>query len=155
MPWQVLIGNVAAVSLVISVWMHLHYKLYRLSKVQAKLGFGLMMGLGAVLSMILSVEIDSGYYLDLRSTLLAVSAVYGGPLAVLVTGAFTLCSGSPWAAPVSSRRQNWSVLRTRRFTRQRSMVVTALRPPRIKQGRLELENTSDTSRRRRTTHVFG
>ncbi|WP_245372547.1 hypothetical protein [Rhizobium leguminosarum] len=39
-PWQVLIGNVAAVSLVISVWMHLHYKLYRLSKVQAKLGFG-------------------------------------------------------------------------------------------------------------------
>ncbi|MBY3389350.1 LytS/YhcK type 5TM receptor domain-containing protein [Rhizobium laguerreae] len=89
MPWQVLIGNVAAVSLVISVWMHLHYKLYRLSKVQAKLGFGLMMGLGAVLSMILSVEIDSGYYLDLRSTLLAVSAVYGGPLAVLVTGAVT------------------------------------------------------------------
>ncbi|WP_027665027.1 diguanylate cyclase [Rhizobium leguminosarum] len=89
MPWQVLIGNLAAVSLVISVWMHLHYNLYRLSKVQAKLGFGLMMGLGAVLSMILSVEIDSGYYLDLRSTLLAVSAVYGGPLAVLVTGAFT------------------------------------------------------------------
>ncbi|WEA26528.1 diguanylate cyclase [Rhizobium binxianense] len=89
MPWQVLIGNVAAVSLVISVWMHLHYKLYRLSKVQAELGFGLMMGLGAVLSMLLSVEVDSGYFLDLRSTLLAVSAVYGGPLAVLMTAALT------------------------------------------------------------------
>ncbi|PDT01076.1 diguanylate cyclase [Rhizobium chutanense] len=89
MPWQVLIGNVAAVSLVISVWMHLHYKLYRLTEVQAQLGFGLMMGLGAVLSMLLSVEVGSGYYLDLRSTLLAVSAVYGGPLAVLVTGALT------------------------------------------------------------------
>ncbi|WP_245303145.1 LytS/YhcK type 5TM receptor domain-containing protein [Rhizobium esperanzae] len=69
--------------------MHLHYKLYRLSKVQSKLGFGLMMGLGAVLSMMLSVEVGSGYYLDLRSTLLAVSPVYGGPLAVLVTVALT------------------------------------------------------------------
>nr|WP_210304079.1 diguanylate cyclase [Rhizobium esperanzae] len=69
--------------------MHLHYKLYRLTEVQAQLGFGLMMGLGAVLSMLLSVEVGSGYYLDLRSTLLAVSAVYGGPLAVLVTGALT------------------------------------------------------------------
>ncbi|OWV88222.1 diguanylate cyclase [Rhizobium sp. N122] len=89
MPWQVLIGNVAAVALVISVWMHLHYKFYRLSRVQAELGFGLMMGLGAVLSMLLSVEVDSGYYLDLRSTLLAVSAVYGGPLAVLMTAVLT------------------------------------------------------------------
>ncbi|WFU05825.1 diguanylate cyclase (plasmid) [Rhizobium sp. CB3171] len=87
--WQVLIGNVAAVSLLISVWMHLHYRLYRLSEVQAKIAFGLMMGLGAIVSMALSVEIDSGYYVDLRSTLLAVSAVYGGPLAILVTGMLT------------------------------------------------------------------
>jgi len=90
LPWQVLIGNVAAVSLVISVWMHLHYKFYRLSKVQAKLGFGLMMGLGALLSMLLSIEVESGYYLDLRSTLLVISAAYGGPLAILVTGALTI-----------------------------------------------------------------
>jgi hypothetical protein len=40
----VLIGNVAAVSLLISVWMHLHYRLYRLSATQARIGFGLMMG---------------------------------------------------------------------------------------------------------------
>ncbi|MBB6303700.1 diguanylate cyclase [Rhizobium leucaenae] len=89
MAWQVLIGNVAAVSLLISVWMHLHYRLYRLSEVQAKIAFGLMMGLGAIVSMVLSIEIDSGYYADLRSTLLAVSAVYGGPLAILVTGTLT------------------------------------------------------------------
>ncbi|WP_431694832.1 hypothetical protein [Rhizobium giardinii] len=57
---------------------------------QAKLGFGLMMGLGALLSMALSVEVESGYYLDFRSTLLAVSAVYGGPLAILVTAILTL-----------------------------------------------------------------
>jgi diguanylate cyclase (GGDEF)-like protein/PAS domain S-box-containing protein len=87
--WQVLVGNVAAVSLVISVWMHLHYKFYRLSKVNAKLSFGLMMGLGSLLSMLLSIEVDNGYYLDLRSTLLAISAVYGGPLAVLVTASIT------------------------------------------------------------------
>nr|WP_210318893.1 diguanylate cyclase [Rhizobium paranaense] len=70
--------------------MHLHYRLYRLSEVQAKIAFGLMMGLGAITSMVLSIEIDSGYYLDLRSTLLAVSAVYGGPLAILVTGSLTV-----------------------------------------------------------------
>ncbi|WFU12144.1 diguanylate cyclase (plasmid) [Rhizobium sp. CB3090] len=89
MAWQVLIGNIAAVSLLISVWMHLHYRLYRLTEVQAQIAFGLMMGLGAIVSMALSVEIDSGYYLDLRSTLLAVSAVYGGPWAILVTGTLT------------------------------------------------------------------
>jgi diguanylate cyclase (GGDEF)-like protein/PAS domain S-box-containing protein len=65
--------------------MHLHYKFYRLSAVQAKLGFGLMMGLGAVGSMALSVQFDGGFYLDLRSTLLAVSAAYGGPLAAFIT----------------------------------------------------------------------
>ncbi|CCF00606.1 hypothetical protein predicted by Glimmer/Critica (plasmid) [Sinorhizobium fredii HH103] len=95
MAWQILIGNVAAVSLLISVWMHLHYRLYRLSEVQAKVGFGLMMGLAALLSMVLSVEVDSGYYLDFRSTLLAVSAAYGGLLAILVTGTVTL--GRRWA----------------------------------------------------------
>jgi diguanylate cyclase (GGDEF)-like protein/PAS domain S-box-containing protein len=88
-PWQILIGNITAVSLLISIWMHLHYRFYRLTKVQANLGFGLMMGLGSLLSMLLSVGIDGGYYLDLRSTLLAVSAVYGGPLAIAVTGTLT------------------------------------------------------------------
>ncbi|MQB44985.1 diguanylate cyclase [Rhizobium sp. ICMP 5592] len=90
MFWQVLIGNVTAVALLISVWMHLHYKFYRLSAAQSNMAFGLMMGLAALVSMLLSVRIDAGYYLDLRSTLLTISAIYGGPLAIAVTGPMTL-----------------------------------------------------------------
>nr|WP_261334556.1 LytS/YhcK type 5TM receptor domain-containing protein [Rhizobium leguminosarum] len=113
------------------------------------------MGLGAVLSMILSVEIDSGYYLDLRSTLLAVSAVYCGPLAVLVTGAVTSVQRISMGGGGVEPAAKLVGAADEALYAARSMVVTALRPPRIKQGRLELENTSDTSRRRRTTHVFG
>lgn len=90
MAWQVLIGNVTAVGFLISMWMHLHYKFYRLSATQSNLAFGFMMGVAALFSMALSVEIAPGYYLDLRSTLLAVSAIYGGPLAIAMTAPMTL-----------------------------------------------------------------
>jgi hypothetical protein len=103
MAWRVPIGNVAAVSLLISVWMHLHYRLYRLSAAQARMGFGLRMGIAALFSMLLSVEIDNGYYLDLRSTLLAVSAVYGGPLPFLSRPPSRSLIGYPWAVPAFSR----------------------------------------------------
>lgn len=90
MIWQVLIGNLAAVALLISVWMHLHYKFDRLSAAHSNLAFGLMMGLAVLMSMLLSVRLGAGYYLDLRSTLLTISAIYGGPLAIAITGPMTL-----------------------------------------------------------------
>ena len=89
---QTLIGNLAVVALLVSVWMHFHYVFYRLSKEQASYCFGAMMGLGAILSMAMAVEIDKGYFFDLRSCLLAVSAIYGGPLAIVVTALMTLCA---------------------------------------------------------------
>lgn len=85
MVWQVLVGNVAAVALLLSVWMHLKYIFYRLSRRQSDLAFGLMMGLGVLVSMSLSVKLGDGYLFDLRLTLLAISAIYGGPIAVAVT----------------------------------------------------------------------
>jgi len=83
--WQVLVGNLASVALLISLWMHLYYRFYRFSRTQLKLGFGLMMGLGVVISMLLSVELEKGIYFDLRNSLLAVSAMFGGPLAIAIT----------------------------------------------------------------------
>ena len=83
--WQVLVGNLASVALLISLWMHLYYRFYSLSKTQLKLGFGLMMGLGVVISMLLSVEFEGGIRFDLRSSLLAISAMFGGPLAIALT----------------------------------------------------------------------
>lgn len=83
--WQTLVGNLATVALIMSVWMHIQYKFYRLSKRQLKLGFGAAMGLGAIASMLLSVEIVSGVYIDLRVSLVALAAIYGGPVSLLVT----------------------------------------------------------------------
>jgi diguanylate cyclase (GGDEF)-like protein/PAS domain S-box-containing protein len=83
--WQVLVGNLASVALLISLWMHLYYRFYRFSLTQLKLGFGAMMGLGVVISMLLSVELEKGIYFDLRNSLLAISAMFGGPLAIAIT----------------------------------------------------------------------
>lgn len=99
--WQVLVGNLASVALLISLWMHLYYRFYSLSKTQLKLGFGLMMGLGVVISMLLSVEFEGGIRFDLRSSLLAISAMFGGPLAIALTApmavAFRLVMGGAGA----------------------------------------------------------
>lgn len=44
------------------------------------------MGLGAVASMLLSVQLQNGVFFDLRSALICVSRLLGGPIAGLVTG---------------------------------------------------------------------
>ncbi|MEO5807067.1 diguanylate cyclase [Devosia sp.] len=49
--------------------------------------FGAVMGLGAIASMLLSFEMQSGVFFDLRATLVAVSGLLGGPLAGMLTGA--------------------------------------------------------------------
>lgn len=99
--WQVLVGNLASVALLISLWMHLYYRFYGLSKIQLKLGFGAVMGLGVVITMLLSVEFDGGIRFDLRSSLLAISAMFGGPLAIAITApmavAFRLVMGGAGA----------------------------------------------------------
>lgn len=43
------------------------------------------MGFAIMVSMLLSVELEKGAYFDLRNSLLAISAVFGGPLAIAVT----------------------------------------------------------------------
>ena len=70
--------------------MHLHYKFYRLSKNQVKLAFGLTMGFGTIVSMVMGVRVDQGAYFDLRWSVLAVSAIFGGPLAACVTMPMTM-----------------------------------------------------------------
>ncbi|MGV3550545.1 diguanylate cyclase [Rhizobium sp.] len=83
--WQTLVGNLATVALIMSIWMHIQYKFYRLSKVQLKLGFGATMGLGAMASMLLSVQLVPGVYIDLRVAMVALAAIYGGPISLAVT----------------------------------------------------------------------
>ena len=83
--WQILTGNLATVALVISIWAHLDHRFREASDLQTKLMFGVAMGIGAVASMILSVPIGPGAFLDLRFSLIAISAIFGGPASVLAT----------------------------------------------------------------------
>jgi diguanylate cyclase (GGDEF)-like protein/PAS domain S-box-containing protein len=83
--WQILIGNLATVALVISIWAHLYDRLRERSDLQTKLMFGVAMGIGAIASMTLSVPVRPGAFLDLRFSLIAISAIFGGPASALVT----------------------------------------------------------------------
>ncbi|WP_195909443.1 diguanylate cyclase [Rhizobium tubonense] len=88
--WQILIGNLGTVALVISIWAHLYHRLREYSDLQTRLMFGLVMGIGAIVSMILSVPVRPGAFLDLRFSLIAISAIFGGPASVLATGAIAI-----------------------------------------------------------------
>ncbi len=83
--WQVLVGNFTCIAAIIALWMHLQYKFYRLSKAHLKIGFGMTLGLSAIASMLLSVELASGVYVDLRTSVILTSAVFGGPLSIAIT----------------------------------------------------------------------
>ncbi len=101
--WQVLIGNLTSVALIISLWAHISYKFYRLSKRQLKLYFGITLGICVITSMLLSVPLMPGLFFDLRVSLLLISAVFGGPISIAVTAVsaaiFRLCLGGIGATP--------------------------------------------------------
>ncbi|KOF13417.1 diguanylate cyclase [Ensifer adhaerens] len=88
--WQVLAGNLAAVALIVSTWMHLSYRLYRMSPAWQRACFGGAMAAAAVASMSLAVEFEAGIYFDLRLALIEVSAVFGGPVSLVITAAMTI-----------------------------------------------------------------
>jgi diguanylate cyclase (GGDEF)-like protein/PAS domain S-box-containing protein len=88
--WQILIGNLATVALVISIWAHLYYRLREYSELQTKLMFGMAMGIGAIASMTLSVPVTPGAFLDLRFSLIAISAIFGGPASAFATSTIAI-----------------------------------------------------------------
>src|SRR6478752_3191902 len=83
--WQILLGNLAITALAISLWSHAYYHTRALSERRRNQAFGIAMGLGAICSMMLAVPLDQGVFVDLRYTLVAVSALFGGPFYVLLT----------------------------------------------------------------------
>ena len=82
--WQTLIGNLAVVALFISAWVHGQFVLDPRPKVLRELVFGLTMGLGAVASMLMGINLAPGVIFDLRSSLIAIAAFFGGPVSALV-----------------------------------------------------------------------
>lgn len=101
--WQYLAGNLAVVALFISVWVHGEFLLIGRPKMWRHFAFGATMGAGAVASMSMAIQLQPGLLFDLRSSLLAIAAFFGGPVAALVATslaiAFRLTIGGAGAVP--------------------------------------------------------
>lgn len=83
--WQMLAGNLAVVALFVLAWAHARFWLRGARGVTRAALFGTFMGLGAVSTMLMAAEIVPGRFLDLRLSLVALSAFFGGPLAAAIT----------------------------------------------------------------------
>lgn len=88
--WQVLVGNLAVVTLFVVGWAQARSRLHSLPGAVRSALFGAAMGVGAIATMLMSVEFQPGVYVDLRSTLLVASGFFGGPLAAAITTCLAL-----------------------------------------------------------------
>ena len=84
--WQVLVANLAVVSLFVSSWNHAQHWLNGCPERLRVIAFAGFMGAGTLASMLLSVQLREGVFVDLRSSLISISAFFGGPLGAVVVG---------------------------------------------------------------------
>ena len=105
--WQSLVADLAVVALFISVWLHGQFLFAGRPKAWRDGVFGLVLGAGSVVSMLLSVEIGGALF-DLRLSLIALAAFFGGPIAATVAVVMALfyrvgVVGGPvaWTAAIS------------------------------------------------------
>jgi len=83
--WHSLIANFAVVGLFVFGWLQSQDLLGRVTRRYRRAALGAVMGAGAIVSMLLSTELQPGVFFDLRSSFVAISAFLGGPVAVAIT----------------------------------------------------------------------
>ncbi|MCQ2003663.1 diguanylate cyclase [Rhizobium sp. NRK18] len=76
--WQTLIGNLAVIGLILSVWAHLSGANKNSTRSREKLMLGLFLGLATSASMIMSFPIRPGVLVDLRAGLIALAGLEAG-----------------------------------------------------------------------------
>ncbi|MGE3830713.1 MAG: diguanylate cyclase [Parvibaculaceae bacterium] len=101
--WQPLLANLAIASIALVAWISLPA---RLPKTTNTLLFGLAMTIATLGSMVASHKMEHGIYFDFRSTLIGLAALFGGPLAALLTTSIALMyrlylGGAVWAGSIS------------------------------------------------------
>ncbi|WP_299750273.1 LytS/YhcK type 5TM receptor domain-containing protein [Devosia sp.] len=94
---QDLIGNLSVVTLFVFAWAQARHSLSRFGGTVRNSIFGVAMGLGAMASMVMSVEFQPGMHVDLRSTLLVLSGFFGGPPAAAIAA----CTALAWRIAVA------------------------------------------------------
>lgn len=90
--WQYLIGNLAVVALFISAWVQGQFVFAGRPKIVRDVAFGVLMGVGAVVSMSMSIQIQPGVLFDLRSSLIGIAAFFGGPVSALIAVSFAIAA---------------------------------------------------------------
>lgn len=88
--WQILAGNFAVVALFVLGWAHARYWLRSMPRPYRIMLFGLTMGIGSTATMSMAIVFEPGLYLDLRSSLLVVTAFFGGVPATLISALIAL-----------------------------------------------------------------
>lgn len=86
--WQHLTANLASVALFVSAWGHIQPWLKGRSPRLSLLVFSCLMGLGAVASMILAVQVKPGVIFDLRASLVATAGLFAGLPGAVLAAAF-------------------------------------------------------------------
>lgn len=84
-PWYELLANMAVLALIISIWSNVRFPRFDFPPIVRQLSFGLLLGLGAVIVMLMPFEVERGIFVDLRVTVVAVSGFFGGPVPLAVT----------------------------------------------------------------------
>jgi diguanylate cyclase (GGDEF)-like protein/PAS domain S-box-containing protein len=82
--WHGLASNFAVAAVFFALWAFAQHWLEGQGRRVRNLALGLCMGLGAVASMLLSVELQPGVFIDLRSALIAIAGYFGGPVAAIL-----------------------------------------------------------------------
>lgn len=79
----------AVVALVISLWSNIRLPVFGQNQSAQHYAFGVLFGLGAIGAMSIPFQLNPGFFIDLRMTLIGTAAFIGGPIAGLVTAAIT------------------------------------------------------------------
>lgn len=88
--WQSLVANLAVVALFISAWVHVGQPLAaRWPRIWRSVSFGIVMGLGAVCSILLAIPLEGAFF-DLRFSLVALAGFFGWWPAAIIAAAITL-----------------------------------------------------------------
>jgi diguanylate cyclase (GGDEF)-like protein/PAS domain S-box-containing protein len=83
--WLGLLANTAIVALVISLWSNVRLPIFNRQGAFHGWEFGALFGLGAIGVMLIPFQVDGGFLIDLRITMIGIAAFIGGPVAGLVT----------------------------------------------------------------------
>ncbi|HTO31006.1 MAG TPA: diguanylate cyclase [Pararhizobium sp.] len=83
--WYELLANLAILSMLVLIWSNARLPHIDCPQIIRQFAFGLLLGLGAIIVMMRPFEIGKGVFIDSRATLVAVSGLFGGPVALIVT----------------------------------------------------------------------